>query len=308
MSGYRARLALIAAAVACLLSPVLPARASAARPAVAGTTTVTASRSGSVAVRLPKPVTMAVFEDVRLTAPRGRLAAVVVKKDGAWDAPLAQIVRTGYCGEPGCVSPLPNAAVGSIWAPGSTDGLRGTLPPGNYTIYLVTDGAPATATIRFRGLSGTVRLAARGPVRASVVAAKPTMAEPASSPSLFAGGTAYRSGRRGALNATMIWKELPAYVQVNAVGICQYDTAAAGSGALPSYQLPCGNGRGAIPPSLGSTNPAGPATTPLGPGRFVSGIKAGYTIPPDDDIAIGGYHNNTGLVTAAYVHQLWLDF
>ena len=289
-----------------VVAALTTAPAVSATPAVAlaGNTVVTAGRTGSIAVRLARAVDVSI-QDLTVVAPRGRLAALILKKDGAWNAPLAQVVHEGYCASAGCVSPFPKAGIGFVWAPGS-DGTRGRLPAGTYRLYVVTDGAPVTFTLRLKGLAGSLRLTPRDRARAAVVAPKPTMAEPASSPALFAGGSTHTTPKSGGIHAVNVWKELPATVPPSAVGLCSYQGAPP-AGSAPAYQMPCADGNGGFPPFLSSVNAAGTPTTPVGPGRFVSGIGGGYLLPPGT-WSIGGYHDTTGPVTAAYVHQLWLDF
>ena len=293
--------------VAAALFGGLPGAAASAAVTVAGTTVVTADRPASIAVRLPRPVRFAVYGDVTFSAPRGRVTAMVLKKDGDWDAPVVKAVHTGFCPARGCSSPVPQSMHGSVWAPGTKDGVEGRLPAGSYRLYVVPDGAPVTVTLRFSGLSGTRRLTARTPARATVVAPAPTVAEPATAPALFAGGSTFRTGPRGGAHAVAIWKELPVFGEPGAVGVCEY-RAAPPAGAAPPYQFPCAGGSGDIPPSTAATFHGSGATTPIGPGRFLASINAGYLLAPDEQFAIGGYHNTVGPVTAAYVHQLWLDF
>lgn len=284
---------------------VTPAWGAASPAPLAGTTVVTGSRSGVVAVRLPRAVTLDIYANITINAPRGRMSALVLKKEGAWNAPYAMVVNTGYCATSGCATAFPRFGVGHIWTPGSTDGVSGVLPAGNYRLYLIADGGSVTVTLKLRGLTGSRRLTPRGPSRVSLVAPKPTMAEPAASPSLFAGGGTHRSAA-GALNATIIWKEAPAFGPPSTVGMCNYNGVPP-AGAVPAFQLPCATGSGALPPNVASQFSSGPTTTPVGPGRFLSSISTGYLLPPGT-FSIGGYHNTAGPVTAAYVHQLWLDF
>ncbi|HWL38587.1 MAG TPA: hypothetical protein VNQ77_20535 [Frankiaceae bacterium] len=283
-----------------------PAWGAASPAPLAGTTVAAGSRSAVVAVRLPRAVTLDVFADVTMHAPRGRMSALVLKKDGAWNAPYVMVVNTGYCAKSGCVTAFPNGKLGHIWAPGTTNGTSGVLPAGNYRLYLVTDGGSVTVTLKLRGLSGSRRITPRTPARASVSAPRPTVAEPAVSPALFAGGGTHRTPASGGVNATAVWKDVPAFGPPSAVGMCDY-AGPAPAGSLPAYQLPCAGGNGDVPPGVPSQFSSGPTTTPIGPGRFLSAINAGYLLPQGTH-SIGGYHNTAGPVTAAYVHQLWLDF
>ncbi|HVF04156.1 MAG TPA: hypothetical protein VNA20_04895 [Frankiaceae bacterium] len=287
---------------------MLAPSAQAARPSavpLAGTTIVTARRTASMAVRLPRPVDFHVH-DLSVSSPRGRVTAVALKRVGSWNAPYVTATHVGFCGEPGCATEFPTFSFDHVWAPGSPDGLSGRLPAGDYRLYVVTDGAPVTFTFRLRGLSGTKRLTPASPARASVVTATPTAAEPALSPVAFAGGSHRSVGPAGGLNHTSVWKEVPTVAQPSAVGVCEYSGRPPASAFTP-YQLPCADGRGGIPPAVSNTKPGGDATTPVGPGRYLNGISSGWLLPPGE-WGLGGYNNTPGPVTAAYVHQFWLDF
>ena len=297
-------------AVAAALSSVLAAAAHAApAPAsitLAGTTVVTGSRTAQVAVRLPRAVDFHV-QDLDVSSPRGRITAVVLKKVGPWQAPLVAAKHVGFCAQRGCETAFPKFAFEFVHAPGSTNGLSGRLPAGEYRLYLVTDGAPATFTFRFRGLRGSTRITPRTPARATVANVPPAVATPAASPSLFAGGSHRAVPRDGGLNHTSVWKVVPVFGPPSAVGVCEYVGAPPSSAEAPPYQLPCASGRGDIPPYVSGTQPGGQAVTPLGPGRFLTGIHSGWMLGAGT-WGLGGYHNTPGPVSEAYVQQLWLDF
>lgn len=309
MRSWSSRSGRLPAAFAVMVALASAPASAGSTPLLAGATTVSGTRSASMLVRIPRAVDIGdVYADFRLHAPRGRIAAVLLKKTGPWDAPFAQTIHHGFCVERGCASPLPNAGGAYVWAPGSTNGLSGRLPAGTYRLYLVADGARVTATLRLRGLAGSTRLTPRGPIRASFVAPKPTVAEPASGPSLFAGGSTHTTPSTGGINDTRLWKVLPTAVSHSAVGACVYDGKPPKGGTVPPYQMPCPDGSGGFPPFVTSQpTPIAPAATPVGPGRYVAGSNVGYLLPPGMH-SIGEYSNTAGPVTAAYVHQLWLDF
>jgi hypothetical protein len=132
------------------------------------------------------------------------------------------------------------------------------------------------------------------------------MAQPVASPQLFAGGSTRAVRGSGGLNATSVWKDMANGLVPGATGSCSYDGAPPASGTAP-YQLPCSGGRGGVPPYLAPPHANGTATTPAGPGRFFTTTSSGYLLPPGTH-GIGGYNTPAGVVNAAYVHQIWLDF
>lgn len=302
MGGAIRRVAALAAAsVALTTTPALGA----APPALAGTTTVVATRTASLTVRLPR-TTAVTLNDVSVNVPRGRMAAFAVKRVGGWDEPVVAVVHDGYCASPGCATAFPKSSLGFVRTPGGSDGLSGTLPAGTYRVYVVTDGAPFTVSLTLRGLRGSVSLRPNAPARGEVVAPAPSVAQPPASPQLFAGGSTRTIGAGGGLNATGVWKDLANGVVPGPAGPCFYEGAPP-TGATAAYQLPCEGGRGAIPPFLSQPHANGTGATPAGPGRFFTTTSSGYLLPPGTH-GIGGYNNTTGLVNAAYVHQVWLDF
>ena len=283
----------------------VPAHGATTTPALAGTTVLSGSRSASMAVRLTRPVLFDAYADVDMQA-RGRLTGFAIKKDGGWDAPSANAIKTGFCGTPGCVPTWPNDSTATVVTPDS-NGFRGTLPAGNYRLFLLADGAPVRVTLRLPGLPGRIALTPNTPARTVLLAPKPTVAEPASAPLLYAGGSTWNVGPRGGLNFTVIWKEQPVASEPSAVGPCEY-TGMPPTNAGPAFQAPCSNGRYGFPPYVSSNHSDGSAAaTPVGPGRYVSFLQV-PTVLPAGQFSKGAYHNTAGPVTAAYLHKLWLDF
>jgi hypothetical protein len=256
-------------------------------------------------IRLTKSITIA-QNDVSINAPRGRMAAFALKRVGAWGAPAIALVHEGFCGSPACTTQFPHSALGMVWAPGS-NGISGTFPAGMYRAYVVTDGAPLTVSLTLSGLTGSATLRPTIAVRGGVVAPAPSMAQPPTSPQLFAGGSTHSVGGSGGLNATTVWKDLANGVVPGTSGACVYDGAPPAGKATATYQLPCDGGGGAIPPYVAPPHDNGTNPSAAGPGHFFTADSAGYLLPPGTH-SIGGYNNTTGVVNAAYVHQVWLDF
>jgi len=192
-----------------------------------------------------------------------------------------------------------------VFIPGGNT-IDGTLPAGAYRLYVVTDGAPVRATIKLSGLAGGSRtITPRTPARASVVEAKPTVAEPGSAPLVYAAGSTRGVPAGGGMNITVVWKDHPAKPAPSATGICRYVGVAppAPGAAPPAYHWPCQGGG----PDVTGGLAAEPAPTPAGPGRYVSLFHTSFLLPPND-YGFGGFSDTPGPVTSAHVHQLWLDF
>ncbi len=133
---------------------------------------------------------------------------------------------------------------------------------------------------------------------------KPTIAEPASGPLIYAAGSTRKVPARGGMNITDVWKEHPAKPLPSTTGVCQYyDGPPPTDGTTPAYHWPCQGGG----PDVTGGLPAEPAPTPAGPGRFVSTHSTSFLLSPGE-YGFGGYSDTPGPVISAHVHQLWLDF
>lgn len=296
-----ARIVIAGVVLAHVASVGLQTAVAAPRPiTLAGTTVVTANRSAWVPVRLPRAVDFDPSRHVSLDA-RGRLAGVFLKKTGAWNSPVASRVLIGWCGTPGCPPTFPKNGRSEVFVPGG-NGVTGRLPAGEYRLYVVTDGAPVRATITLRGVGGgTIRLTPTRPARVAVLDPKPTLAEPADGPLLYAAGS-HRDVANGGYNVTVVWKDHPAKPPPSATGVCRY-AGRPQAGTAPAYHWPCQGGG----PDLTGGLPAGSYATPAGPGRFISLFHTSFLLPPGE-WAFGGFSDTPGPVTSAHVHQLWLDF
>ena len=270
-----------------------------ARITLLGTTVIHASRSAVVAVRLPRPAHISMWHDVDING-RGRFTGVVLHGDGRWLGPYGSAIRFGLCEGRGCAQSPLSYRLELLNAPDS-NGYAGTLPAGNYHLYVLADGAPVKVTMRFKDLPGRITLRPTTRARVEIVEPEPTQAVPADAPSLFSGGSTHTVGRAGGLNATIIWKVLPVRT-TNAGAVCGYEGAPGADEPTPPYQFPC-----AVPPFLFGGLDEGTATTPFGPGRFITDIGSVYLQPPGLR-GWGGYVNTAGLVQEAHLQQLWLDF
>lgn len=304
MVPVRRRIALYAvlATKAALLAGPVTAGTRTTVPVLTGTTVVAGSRSAWTRVVLPKAVFFNPSEDVTLTG-TGRLYGMVLKKEGAWNAPVGWRVHIGYCVGGGCASTYRDVR-SEVFVPGGNT-VTGTLPAGTYRLYVVADGAPVRATMKLRGLSGGTRTLQPGaPARAAVVEARPTIAEPGSGPLVYAAGSTRSVPAGGGMNVTVVWKDHPAKPAPSATGVCQYvGVEPPASGTTPAYHWPCQGGG----PDLTGGLPAEPMPTPAGPGRYVSLFHTSFLLP-ENSYGFGGFSDTPGPVTSAHVQQLWLDF
>lgn len=194
-------------------------------------------------------------------------------------------------------------ASGAVSIPGGSF-FSGTLPAGRYRIYLVTDGGSATFQLRLPGLPGRTVIRPKDSAAASVQEATPSMAQPADTPLLFAGGTTHRTGPQGGINLALVWKRLILPGTKSAVGVCLYQGNPPPQAVGAAYQTPCPGG---TPPLINNSEDY--AVTELKPGDgFRSSIVAGYVLPESRVYSSGGYHNSAAPSYEAHAQQLWLDF
>lgn len=168
----RPRLALLGALVALALSaagataaPGAPGPA--APPSLAGSVTLTGSQSGYVTVVVPRMARLGdpLFDQRKqdtAVAGGGRVTgfALVPAHRESDDARAALVAaRFDFLDRQGARKGQPlmlNLGQGF-----TADGLDYLVPKGTYRLYLITDGRPATVTLRLRGLSGKASLAPR---------------------------------------------------------------------------------------------------------------------------------------------------
>lgn len=161
-----ARIRAALAAATLLLTVPVPAVFASARPSLAGVTTISGTRSASVAVRLTKPATLrdplledAARNDVGVTT-AGRFGGFVLVQEGV--PALSQIVVVGGR------LPEPSGKLHFVYPANGLGAGTWRLPAGNYRLYLVTDGKPTTVRLRLPGLSGTTSLRPAGAASAAL--------------------------------------------------------------------------------------------------------------------------------------------
>jgi hypothetical protein len=298
--------------LALILGAVLVAAAAASSPAaagppkrvtLAGVNVVTAARSASMAVWLPRDADVRWFDDLLIRG-RGRIIAFALHRDGGCDGLVwnctAMLVRYGECPLRAC-TPAHRGDRIPVVTPEYVDRpFVGRLSAGAYHLHVVTDGAPVTATIRLRGLSGRRSLRPTGPAPGRVGEPTPTQAVPSSQPSLFAAGSHHVVPAAGGLQAGHLWKEFPTWPNASETSSCWYQGPPP-AGPTPAFQKPC-SAAGFLTGSHEHES-----MTPVGPGRWVGGLEFVNLLPPAD-LSLGGYSNTAGPVTSAHYQELWLDF
>jgi hypothetical protein len=164
--------AIIALVAAWMMAPAVAAPATSA-PALGKVTVIRGSRSAVSRVRLPHDTTYVAKTGENASFDilgGGRFAGVLlVAVDGGLerDGVSLFVGRYGFCPTVGCTPDETSQFLISRGTSPAGAGSR-TLPAGDYTLYLFTDGAPARVTMKLGGLRGTAALSPRKTVRAEV--------------------------------------------------------------------------------------------------------------------------------------------
>lgn len=169
------------------------------RTPLKGVNVIKASRPGVIDVHVPRTVTWDPFRvnergaDVRLSG-RGRyVGALITKRQGRFTDPIALISRFGGCMGRGC-APTNDA----VW---DFDG-GGKLEPGDYQVYVITDGSSVRITLRVNELSGRSVLRPDRPVETKVKSPQPIFHHGQSH--YFSSGVTLRQERQAFYNS-IVW-------------------------------------------------------------------------------------------------------
>lgn len=316
----RAVVAAVALAAAGLLGCSAPIAFAASRPVLAqsgarvtlaGTVVLKGSRSGVLAVRLPRPAEISVAEvppqtsstDVRIQG-KGRITGFVLHGDGAWNRPTVFSLRVADCTSPGCTAPWPPFYYSWVNL-GPTAQTSGTLPAGDYHLYLVADGAPTTVTIHFHGLPGRVVLTPPATASTRITEVKPALhvSPPALGPVVWAGGLTHSVTHWGALTIANLWYLVPLPNEEADLTFCDYYNSP--PPPLIAYQSPLCNGANFL------TNLAGPVGHHYGPlgvlGEYGASWIAGVIEPPGT-CSDGESITVAGPVTSVDMQELVVNF
>ncbi|MDQ3915313.1 MAG: hypothetical protein M3323_08300 [Actinomycetota bacterium] len=154
----------VAAVAASLVTALLPTHAGAAKPrqtgpVVLGADNVISGTTGYTAVTIPKgahfPAKTGENPYFRISG-RGRFVGALLVQAGNGllrDGVSLFVGRYSFCDAPACDPVEPT----QVLITRGTD-REGTLPPGDYRLYLITDGAPASVAMRFDGLTGKTKI------------------------------------------------------------------------------------------------------------------------------------------------------
>lgn len=171
--GTRDRV-VFAAATLLLAGFVTPVTAAPAPPALAGTITVTGSRTASVPVRLTKPLAVdreALRKTVRTTG-AGRAVGFLLVQEGP-DPIYVGGIQLSYCDKPGCMDKQPLNILPTRAE--QDDKGRMVLPAGNYRLHVIADGKPTRTTFRLPGLAGAQTMRPTKPAGPGIV--RPTVTQ-----------------------------------------------------------------------------------------------------------------------------------
>ena len=267
----------------------IPAVDRSAVPELAGENTIFASESGWTRVRLPvnvDPSKMYDFDTEIRGA--GRIVALFMMREVAGELPKDPggiwLMRFGDCDTRACEpNPFSNA-----WM--SSD-VR-TLRAGIYRIYLIVDGAPASATFNIPELEGATRINPTREVRAKVQTLTPRIHETTTGVISSAGNAAPFGGRGIALQGQFVDPIGPGVINN---GYCVYEHEAPG-GRFGTFMPPeCGE-------SLSSTLLSARTYSPLSY-QCCWGFQLALDFLPK---AMGSWYTSTTPVEDSGAVALWL--
>jgi hypothetical protein len=299
----RAFLGLAAAIIAIVAASPVNAAAP-PPPVIRGTTVWTGTRTASMVVRLPKPVHLSIG-DIAIQG-GGRVYGVMIEDYPAATKAAASLLGFGMCLKAGCTPLVSDDRSGCVCV---RDGdqvslTEGTFPAGVYRVFLIADGAPVTATIRWPGLAGTVRLTPTGAVRSALLMPPPSQSAPDAAPVAYAAGATYTAGRSGAYVLFVTWKRELAPSEPGVISQCLY-AGRPPAGSVPPYQQPCAGGSRNAPWAVGNT--ATDESGPLGVGSGYVSSLSGVSAFAQGTWSLGFSHTTAGPVVDAHTLELWLD-
>jgi len=284
-------------------------RAAPARIELAGTVRLEGSGPGVFPVHLSQPVALTAFggrqgPDVTIEG-NGRSVGFVLHQDGGWNTIIASLIKDNFCPTPGCEASVPSAD-GGFYDPRSGVAMKGTLPAGDYHLYLIADVAPAVVTLHLHGLSGSLVLRPAGPAPVTVLTAPTTLALPpvATGPVDYAAGTV-RTQTGGGVTSIVMWADQPLPDEVTSSGACAYDGPPPAT--FPAYNYPC---RGAVccRGFVGGNFQIGRKGGILGlTGEYRSFEQDGVLESPGS-YGVGGSIQSAGPVDDAHLVETWVDF
>lgn len=152
-------------------------KSASAAKVLAGRTIISGSKTAATQVRLPRRVRIprprggwdGPFPDIALSG-KGRIVGFYLtrRKVADFNLPYLLSYRVRFCAKRGCRSQRSYQFVyGKQGGPPDESGdSHGDilLPAGNYLLYLIADGSPATIRLRLHGLAGTTSIRPSSPV------------------------------------------------------------------------------------------------------------------------------------------------
>jgi hypothetical protein len=303
-------MAVVAVLVAATAAAVpATAKATASLPMLRGLNVFAGSSSGTMLLRLARPVHLTI-SDIAVRG-RGRFYGLVLEQDLRDPWAGVTYVDGRFCTKPGCPGPTSWGAGGpAIFGSGFVEG---TLPTGVYRAYLVADNAPVRVTLRLPGLSGRATLHPGQRLRPMIATPTPTQAEPANGPLLFAAGSTRSGiGRRGTYVVQVAWKDEPLPHEWTAWANSFY-LGRPPSGPTPAYQQ--GAGGNVIVPIVGGNNESSKSRQVAADVSAPYYISSYYTLAgylrndghPLGQVSVGVSANTDGPVYDAHYSVLWFD-
>jgi hypothetical protein len=201
-SQTRLRVAVAAVVAVGVVTPAAAGATQTHAPALAGQTTVVATRTSRIDVSLPKPVSLRYDKDGLAlrgitVEGAGRYVGVSLASLRSQDGFAQLLIRP--CFRAGCTASAAGGKpvlFGTAWSSqpvsyGASSGLPpATLPAGDYVLSVIADGSPVSVHLNLPGLTGRATYRTRLPEDASALSpAERTVAVAGAQPEAQSGGT-----------------------------------------------------------------------------------------------------------------------
>lgn len=259
------------------------------RPQLAGRTVLTGRSTGYIPVKVSHPTVLQqpLADPSRVTiSGRGRFVGFALIREVPGFKGL-NLIGGRF------TEAIPPLVMSTDLQESEADGFE--ILPGNYRLYLITDGSSATVTLRFGGLRGTVRLSPRRPARA-VISDPASATEISGRRETFVGGDTTTLRGRG-LQFDALWNTQDVHAHTE-YWICYYEGMPQGPSPY-APGCPSTSGRG----DMYTSGENEVATYPTG--SIFPGIWG--PLPPGT-YSVGGSFVATHPVTDGGFTSVWLTY
>ena len=265
-----------------------------------GRTTISGRAAAKIDVELPQPVRFSGEQisnaDFEVTQGRGPFVGFLLLQQNPDDGNPVAVLGGRLSGG---TTENPNKPVELLLAYNSGESLLepDPIPAGDYSLYLITPGSPASVTIRFRGLAGSASFEPRTEANVVMKTLDENLAYPEGSPLYSAGSSA--SLRSNGIVFRSISMRSDAWV-AGQYGYCTFTEDVQGVPAEVKYAPNCPTASNKV---SGSFNDA--FVTPERTRR----VSYGAAFPlPEGNWNVSVWHTAAAAIRSSEAFAFWLSF